>query len=258
MPGLRAGDGAGAEPASIVARLGWWCFETTTPLTEGTYEAARSAVDCRARRRPTPCSAASASPTGCAGRPVTTPRRRCTAATASSTTRRSPPHHVAADDRRSRSPCSTSTTTTATARSRSSTSATTSQFVSLHGDPARAYPYLTGFADETGAGRGSGSHVQRPARRRHRRRRLPRRAGAGAGGDRRVRARRRSSSRSGVDTLRRRPDLRPGAHDRGLRPLRRGRRRARPPDWSCCRRAATPTTPSAPTSARWLLGASGV
>jgi acetoin utilization deacetylase AcuC-like enzyme len=30
-------------------------------------------------------------------------------------------------------------------------------FVSLHGDPLRAYPYHTGFADETGAGRGAGS-----------------------------------------------------------------------------------------------------
>ena len=30
-------------------------------------------------------------------------------------------------------------------------------FVSLHGDPQRAYPYHTGFADETGAGRGSGA-----------------------------------------------------------------------------------------------------
>ncbi|CAN5756749.1 hypothetical protein BH24ACT6_BH24ACT6_21520 [soil metagenome] len=28
--------------------------------------------------------------------------------------------------------------------------------VSLHGDPARAYPYHTGYADETGAGKGSG------------------------------------------------------------------------------------------------------
>ena len=27
------------------ARLGWWCYETTTPITEGTYRAARSAVD---------------------------------------------------------------------------------------------------------------------------------------------------------------------------------------------------------------------
>ena len=35
-------------------------------------------------------------------------------------------------------------------------------FVSLHGDPARAYPYLTGHADETGAGRGSGATTNVP------------------------------------------------------------------------------------------------
>ena len=37
---------AGGRAGGVGARLGWWCFETTTPLTEGTYEAARSAVDC--------------------------------------------------------------------------------------------------------------------------------------------------------------------------------------------------------------------
>jgi acetoin utilization deacetylase AcuC-like enzyme len=36
------------------------------------------------------------------------------------------------------------------------------QYVSLHGDPARAYPYLSGFADETGAGRGAGSNLNVP------------------------------------------------------------------------------------------------
>ena len=35
-------------------------------------------------------------------------------------------------------------------------------FVSLHGDPARAYPYHTGFADETGAGRGRGATCNVP------------------------------------------------------------------------------------------------
>jgi acetoin utilization deacetylase AcuC-like enzyme len=30
------------------------------------------------------------------------------------------------------------------------------QYVSLHADPRRAYPYVTGFADETGAGAGAG------------------------------------------------------------------------------------------------------
>ena len=36
------------------------------------------------------------------------------------------------------------------------------QFVSLHGDPVRAYPYLTGFADEVGTGRGLGNNVNMP------------------------------------------------------------------------------------------------
>jgi acetoin utilization deacetylase AcuC-like enzyme len=36
------------------------------------------------------------------------------------------------------------------------------QFVSLHGDPARAYPYLTGFRDERGTGRGSGATSNYP------------------------------------------------------------------------------------------------
>ncbi|MFM7898127.1 MAG: hypothetical protein ACKO97_04060, partial [Actinomycetota bacterium] len=42
---LRNQMGGTKEPSSITARLGWWCFETTTPLTQGTYEAARAAVD---------------------------------------------------------------------------------------------------------------------------------------------------------------------------------------------------------------------
>ena len=102
MPGLRAGMGRAASRRPVGARLGWWCFETTTPLTAGTYEAARSAVDCalgrgrrRARRR-------RRSPTACAGRRATTPRRRCTAGTASSTTRRSPPSTSPVADGRGR------------------------------------------------------------------------------------------------------------------------------------------------------------
>ena len=46
-PALRGGMSERREPASVVGRLGWWCFETTTPITEGTYEAARAAVDSR-------------------------------------------------------------------------------------------------------------------------------------------------------------------------------------------------------------------
>ena len=46
MPGLRDGMGGRSEPTAVAARLGVWCYETTTPLTAGSYDAARSAVDC--------------------------------------------------------------------------------------------------------------------------------------------------------------------------------------------------------------------
>jgi acetoin utilization deacetylase AcuC-like enzyme len=36
------------------------------------------------------------------------------------------------------------------------------QVVSLHGDPARAYPWFTGYADETGTGAGLGHNVNLP------------------------------------------------------------------------------------------------
>ena len=35
-------------------------------------------------------------------------------------------------------------------------------YVSLHGDPARAYPYTIGYADEVGAGKGRGSNINIP------------------------------------------------------------------------------------------------
>jgi acetoin utilization deacetylase AcuC-like enzyme len=35
-------------------------------------------------------------------------------------------------------------------------------YVSLHGDPDRAYPYLAGFAEETGAGAGAGANLNLP------------------------------------------------------------------------------------------------
>jgi acetoin utilization deacetylase AcuC-like enzyme len=35
-------------------------------------------------------------------------------------------------------------------------------YVSLHGDPAEAFPYFSGYADETGAGLGSGYNLNLP------------------------------------------------------------------------------------------------
>jgi acetoin utilization deacetylase AcuC-like enzyme len=163
MPGLRAGMGgidAAVEPAKVAARLGWWCFETTTPLTAGTYDAARSAVDV----------ALSAADAVVGGEPVAyglcrPPGHHATtslyggycffnnAAVAA--------HHVAA----------TTGSKIAVLDVDYHHGNGTQQifyerddvaFVSLHGDPTRAYPYHTGFADESGTGRGQGSTANFP------------------------------------------------------------------------------------------------
>ena len=42
LSALRQGMEPGAEPLAIDARLGWWCFETTTPITQATPTASVS------------------------------------------------------------------------------------------------------------------------------------------------------------------------------------------------------------------------
>jgi acetoin utilization deacetylase AcuC-like enzyme len=156
LPGLREGMGDGrGEPAAVGARLGWWCFETTTPLTAGTYEAARSAVDCALSASRAVLDGASAAYGLC----------------------RPPGHH--ATQSLYGGYCFFNNAAVAAAFVAAESGGRVAvldvdyhhgngtqqifygrddvAFVSLHGDPLRAYPYHTGFADETGAGRGTGS-----------------------------------------------------------------------------------------------------
>jgi acetoin utilization deacetylase AcuC-like enzyme len=161
MPGLRAGMGNGrGEPSRVSARLGWWCFETTTPLTSGTYVAARSAVDVA-------LSTAAA---------VTDGERLAYGLC------RPPGHHATtslyggycffnnaaiAADHFARSTGSRAAVLDVDYHHGNGTQQIFYErddiaFVSLHGDPVRAYPYHTGFAEETGTGRGSGSTTNIP------------------------------------------------------------------------------------------------
>ena len=159
-PGLRNKMSPGKEPALINARLGWWSWETMTPLTEGTYEAARGAVD----------TALTATRAVLDGDPAA--YGLC----------RPPGHHattsmyggycffnnaaVAAHE------VATSTGTKVTVLDVDYHHGNGTQeifydrddvqYVSLHGDPARAYPYSIGFADETGTGRGLGANLNVP------------------------------------------------------------------------------------------------
>jgi acetoin utilization deacetylase AcuC-like enzyme len=157
--GERHDDGATAQ-----AQLGRWCFETYTPLVEGSYDAARSAVDVALTATAFVVGGDRAAYGLCRPPGHHAPRAAyggyCffnNAAIAA--------HHVA-----------TTTGSRVTVLDVDYHHGNGSQqifygrddvqYVSLHGDPARAYPFHAGFADETGAGRGRGFtlNVPLPAR----------------------------------------------------------------------------------------------
>jgi len=159
-PGLRAGMGPLEAAAAPLGRLGFWCFETTTPLVAGTYAAARGAIDC----------ALAATELVLHGGP--TAYAVC----------RPPGHHAATAVFGGY--CFLNNAAVAARWAIANGAARvavldvdyhhgngTQQifyadpsvlYASLHGDPARAYPYFAGFADETGAGKGSGTNVNVP------------------------------------------------------------------------------------------------
>ncbi|MEJ7800605.1 MAG: histone deacetylase family protein, partial [Ilumatobacter sp.] len=160
MPAIRHGMGPASEPSHIGMRLGWWCFETTTPITHGTFDAARSSVDVALTAadlvaggeavayglcRPPGHHAARAAYGGyCFFNNAAVAARALATRTGGKITVLDVDYHHGngtqqifydSDD---------------------------VQFVSLHGDPERAYPYLTGFRDEVGAGAGRGTTTNFP------------------------------------------------------------------------------------------------
>lgn len=162
LAALRRGMSAGREPTPVGARLGWWCYETTTPLTHGTYDAARSSVDV----------ALSAWSIVEAGAPMA--YGLC----------RPPGHHAGRAFYGGY--CFFNNAAIVAEHIAASTASRvaildvdyhhgngTQQifydrgdvlFVSLHADPSRAYPFHTGFADETGSGDGLGANRNFPVR----------------------------------------------------------------------------------------------
>jgi acetoin utilization deacetylase AcuC-like enzyme len=160
MPGLLDGVGAFPDHSPVDHELGRWSFETTTPITAGTFDAARSAVDvalgataavmggdrsayglCRPPGHHAPTSLYGGY---CFFNNAAIAAHHVSSTTGSRVTVLDVDYHhgngtqqifYRRDD---------------------------VQYVSLHGDPARAYPYLSGFAAETGAGRGAGTNLNVP------------------------------------------------------------------------------------------------
>ena len=152
---LRVGMGDIDEPTPIEARLGWWTHEVTTPITEGTFDAALGAVD----------TALSATAAVLEGERVA--YGLC----------RPPGHH--AGTALYGGYCFLNNAAIAANHVASATGTRVTildvdyhhgngtqqifyarddvQYVSLHADPVRAYPFVIGFAEETGTGRGRGS-----------------------------------------------------------------------------------------------------
>lgn len=162
--GLTDGMSASSAPQAANAAFGYWCYETATPLVEGTYAAARASVDV----------ALTAADLVVAGERSAYGLCR-------------PPGHHAARSVFGGFCYFNNAAVVAEHLVRSTNSKVavldvdyhhgngTQQifydrddvvFASLHGDPARAYPWFTGYADETGAGRGLGHtlNVPLPAR----------------------------------------------------------------------------------------------
>ena len=159
-PALREGMAPAPVPSMVHAAIGYWCFETMTPLLEGTYEAARAAVDV----------ALTATDLVLGGEPMA--YGLC----------RPPGHHAPRaayggycyfnNAAVSAHAIATATGTKVTVLDVDYHHGNGTQqifyerddvqYVSLHGDPNRAYPYLIGYDDETGAGRGLGYTTNLP------------------------------------------------------------------------------------------------
>jgi acetoin utilization deacetylase AcuC-like enzyme len=149
-----------AEPAERIGRLGYWCFDTGTPIVAGTYEAALAAVDV----------ALSCADLVLAGDSVA--YGLC----------RPPGHHAAhavyggfcffnnaaiAGEYLLQHGAKRVAVLDLDYHHGNGTQQIFYRrgdvlYVSLHADPARAFPYFTGYADETGAGPGRGATFNIP------------------------------------------------------------------------------------------------
>jgi acetoin utilization deacetylase AcuC-like enzyme len=159
-PGLRTGAGPAPEPRDLVGRAGYWCFDTSTPLTVGAWPAARAALDV----------ALTAADAVLSGERVA--YGLC----------RPPGHHagrsffggycylnnaaIAAQYLVAAGACRIGILDIDFHHGNGTQQIFWDRgdvpYASLHGDPDRVYPYFTGHADETGGGAGIGTTFNQP------------------------------------------------------------------------------------------------
>jgi acetoin utilization deacetylase AcuC-like enzyme len=159
-PALREGMGPVREPDDPVGRLGYWCFETLTPIVPGTYAAARAAVDVALTAADVVLGGARVAYGLCRPPGHHAPRaafggycylNNAAVAAQYLVDRTGGPVAVLDVDFHH----GNGTQQIFYARS-------DVVYVSLHGDPARVYPYFAGYASETGAHAGTGATFNLP------------------------------------------------------------------------------------------------
>ena len=160
IPALREGMGDARLPTAASGAMGAWCFDSSTPLSEGTYGAALAAVDIALTATDLVLGGQARAYGLC----------------------RPPGHH--APRAAYGGYCFFNNAAIAAQHARHAGAAKvvvldvdyhhgngTQQifyeradvmYVSLHGDPDRAYPHFVGFSDEVGTGAGRGTNVNLP------------------------------------------------------------------------------------------------
>jgi acetoin utilization deacetylase AcuC-like enzyme len=159
-PGLRGGAGRAPEPSAPAGRVGYWCFDTSTPITVGAWPAARAALDVALTAAEAVLGGEAVAYGLCrppghhAGR--TTYGGYCylnNAAIAAQHLVRAGAGRVGILD----VDFHHGNGTQEVFWEREDV-----PYASLHGDPDRVYPYFTGHADETGGGPGAGATFNQP------------------------------------------------------------------------------------------------
>ena len=159
----RLRDGMGLdvpEPTNVFGALGYWGSDTATPIADGTYEAARGAVDVALTAADLVAGGTAVAYALCRPPGHHAPRAAFAgycyfnnAAIAAQRLIDGGSHRVTVLD----VDYHHGNGTQQIFYERPDV-----QYVSLHGDPRRAYPYFAGFAHETGAGRGAGTTFNLP------------------------------------------------------------------------------------------------
>jgi acetoin utilization deacetylase AcuC-like enzyme len=161
-PAIREGMGPVREPASPLGRLGYWCFETMTGVVSGSYTAARAAVDVALTAADLVLEGDRVAYGLCRPPGHHSPRSGfggyClfnNAAVAAQHVVDQTGEPVAVLDLDYHHGNGTQQIFYARPDV---------LYVSLHGDPDRAYPYFAGYAEEVGAGLGEGTTLNVPLR----------------------------------------------------------------------------------------------